>query len=245
MYTFVSEPNPLTEHEDCGQVFNSNLKKMPDPSTFNPTTNGTFVDQWMQTALSFGARYAILVTKHCDGFVAYPTEAKFADGTPYGYSAKHSKWRGGKGDLLRDFVTSARKHGIVPGFYYSLSGNFYMPTDPDPPTKGVHPVSVGEYYDVVLQQLREVWGNYGELGEIWFDGRDPFNQNAAFEKRVADLARELQPNSILLQGPQSLPNVARKGDGETARVHDPNWYCPIDLFTCMHACMHACMYESE
>lgn len=224
MYTFVSEPNPLTDHEDCGQVFNDNLKIMPDASTFNPTSNGTFVDQWMQTALAFGAKYAILVTKHCDGFVAYPTKARFADGSPYTYSAEHSTWRGGNGDLLQDFVTSARNHGIVPGFYYSLLGNFYIPTDADPPTKGVHPVGLGEYYDVVLQQLHEVWGNYGELGEIWFDGATPFKQNITFETKVAKLVSELQPNAILLQGPRGLANAARKGDGETARVHNPNWY---------------------
>lgn len=275
MYTFVSEPNPLTEHEDCAQVFNHNLKQMPDPSTFHPTTNGTFVDQWMDTALAFGARYAILVTKHCDGFVAYATKAKFADGSPYTYSAEYSAWRGGKGDLLRDFVTSARRHGLVPGFYYSLPGNFYIPTmaDPptrihpvtvaepptqgvhplivaNPPTRGVHPVTVGEYYDVVMQQLREVWGNYGELGEIWFDGAHPFNQNATFERRVCDLARELQPNAILLQGPGGVSggvvNLARKGDGETARVHDPNWseHCLLcssltDSFICLR--LHACV----
>ena len=81
MYTFVSQPNALDQrHADCGQVFNSDLKSMPDPSVFNPP-DSNFVDQWMEAASAFGARYAMLVVKHCDGFVAYPTNATFADGT--------------------------------------------------------------------------------------------------------------------------------------------------------------------
>ena len=92
---------------------------MPHPDVFAPNAS-SFTDQWMTTAKAFGAKYAILVVKHCDGFVAYPTTATFADGTPYAYGAAQSAWRGGKGDLVRDFVTSARSHGLVPGMYYSL-----------------------------------------------------------------------------------------------------------------------------
>jgi hypothetical protein len=31
-------------------------------------------------------------------------------------------------------------------------------------------VTQAQYDDIVLQQLEELWGNYGPLAEIWFDG---------------------------------------------------------------------------
>jgi hypothetical protein len=72
MYTFVSQPNSINgPHEDCGQVFNRNLTEMPAPSTFNPSQLS--IDQWMKASVSFGAKYAILVAKHGDGFITFPT----------------------------------------------------------------------------------------------------------------------------------------------------------------------------
>ena len=38
----------------------------PSPSTFNPSSLDT--DQWIHTAKSLGAKYAVLVAKHCSGF---------------------------------------------------------------------------------------------------------------------------------------------------------------------------------
>lgn len=231
MYTFVSQPNPVTaRHQDCGAVFNADLAAMPHPSVFNPSNASTMVDQWMEASKAMGARYAILVAKHCDGFVSFPTNATFADGSPYGYGVQQSSWRGGRGDLARDFVESARKHGISPGFYYSLDGNFYLSVADGKPTPataaGQRPATTAEYYDIVLTQLAELWGNYGQLGEIWFDGKNPFVQNATLQAAVAALAGRLQPHALLMQGP-SATNAGRKGDGETCEVHDPNWYtCP-------------------
>ena len=165
MYTFVSQPNSVDgPHEDCGQVFNSNLTEMPAPSTFNPERLS--VDQWMQASRDFGAKYAILVTKHGDGFINFQTNVTFDDGSPYGYGVQQSSWRNGSGDLLMDFVTSARKHGISPGVYYSLPSNFYLPVDTNGTTKGQRPVSRKEYYRIVLAHLEEVWGGYGPLGEV-------------------------------------------------------------------------------
>jgi len=98
-------------------------------------------------------------------------------------------------------------------------------------TQGQHPANREEYYRIVMQQLRELWGNYGPLGEIWFDSGTPFNNNATFQKAIADLTAELQPNTILLQGPDTT-NAARKGNGETGTVHDPNWYTCKSSMAC-------------
>ena len=45
MHIFLSQPNDLNDHEDCGQVFNYQLDEMPHPDTFNPAEGkSTFVD---------------------------------------------------------------------------------------------------------------------------------------------------------------------------------------------------------
>src|SRR5438045_9028992 len=56
-------------------------------------------------------RYAVLTTKHHDGFALWPTEhTDFGVAqTPYG------------GDLVREYVDAARAEGLRVGFYHSLS----------------------------------------------------------------------------------------------------------------------------
>ncbi len=235
MYTFVSQPNNVSgPHEDCGQVFNSNLDQMPPPSTFNPTQLN--IDQWMLASKAMNAKYAILVAKHGDGFINFPTNATFRSGEPYNYGVQQSSWLAGKGDLVREFVTSARKHGLSPGLYYSLGDNYYLSIGanqtaagfPIPnTTKGQHPVRTrDEYLQIVYTQLSELWGRYGQLGELWFDGALPFSNDRAMRQQIAEMAARLQPHAILLDGP-SAKNAARKGNGETCTVHNPNWYsCP-------------------
>jgi len=226
----------MNKHEDCTQVFNTHLGQMPPPSTFHPSTEGRFVDNWMNATKAFGGKYAILVAKHCDGFVSFQTKATFDDGTPYGYGVQQSNWQNGKGDLAKDFTDSAREHGINPGLYYNLgNGNYYLSYDRNKgpihtKTKGQHKVSSkAEYFRIIKQQVTELWSNYGQLSEIWFDSAQPFDHDQSLQQEMEELTKKLQPNTILLQGP-SARNGARKGDGETGVVHNPNWYtCPSTM----------------
>merc|ERR1712113_232940 len=123
-----------------------------------------------------------------------------------------------------DFVNSARRHGLKPGLYYNLFGNYYL--EGLGATAGQRQVTPAESFNITLTHLHELWSNYGDLAELWFDGRAPFGNNVTFQQQVAGLIANLQPNAIALQGP-SVVNGARKGNGETCTVHDPNWYlCP-------------------
>jgi len=70
----------------------------PDLSVFNPKELNT--DQWIRAAKAAGAKYAILVAKHCSGFSLWPTKA-------HGYSVKNTPWRNGKGDIVKDFIVVA------------------------------------------------------------------------------------------------------------------------------------------
>ena len=64
---------------------------------------------------------------------------------------------GGKGDVVADFKASCLKRGIGVGYYYSMG---HRPGSPV-----TRPTS-----DVELQQLNELWGKYGNDGnltELW------------------------------------------------------------------------------
>ena len=87
------------------------------------------------------------------------------DGSPYAFSVAHSAWRGGKGDVVRDFLGSRKKHGLGTGNYYSIAANEHLDR-----------LNVTNHTQIVLQQLEELWGEYGDDGhliELWFDGGIP------------------------------------------------------------------------
>lgn len=85
----------------------------PDASVFNPTELNT--DQWLETAHKLGAKYAVLVAKHCSGFSLWPTEA-------HDYSIKQSPWKNGEGDIVADFIASCKKYNIKPGHLCQHNG---------------------------------------------------------------------------------------------------------------------------
>ena len=60
----------------------------------------------------YGATQICLTVRHVDGFSLWPTSVN-------NYSVASSPWRGGKGDVVKDFVTSVRKYGLSPCFYIS------------------------------------------------------------------------------------------------------------------------------
>ena len=167
-------------------------------SLFNP--DGMDVDGWVRAARDMGAQYAVLVAKHCTGFCLWPTEA-------HGYSVKSSPWKNGQGDVAREFVNACRKYDVLPGFYYSVSCNQYMNVDNPGLVRDHDPEKQRAYNAMALRQLTELWTNYGELFEIWFDGGClPPEQGGP---DVAGLLKQLQPNAVVFQGPKGLPSRLR------------------------------------
>ena len=134
---------------------------LPQASVFNPTALDT--DQWLATAKAAGARYAVLVAKHCSGFCLWPTAA-------IDFSVRQSPWKSGQGDVVADFIASCRKHDVQPGLYYSTSFNGYLQIGQGGRPLSGRPEDLRRYNDIVVQQLTELWTHYGPLFEIWFDG---------------------------------------------------------------------------
>jgi len=184
----------------------------PDPSVFNPSDLNT--DQWIEAAVAAGARYAVLVAKHCSGFSLWPTKA-------HPYSVASSPWKDGKGDIVADFFRSCRKYGVRPGLYCSLACNAYLNVDNPGLVRDGDPEKQARYNEIALQQLAELWTNYGEVFEIWFDGGVlPPEQGGP---DVVSLMRELQPDAIVFQGPSSWPHCVRWCGNELGIAAEPNW----------------------
>lgn len=184
----------------------------PDAADFNPTDLDT--DQWLETASALGARYAVLVAKHCSGFCLWPTKA-------HPYSVRNCPWKNGEGDIVADFVASCKKYGIRPGIYASTTANGYLHVDNPGIVQKDAPVTQEQYNEIVTRQLTELWSDYGDLFEIWFDGGvlSPGQGGAD----VLSIVRKLQPNAIAFQGPYGHPNLIRWVGNEEGTAPDPCW----------------------
>lgn len=165
----------------------------PGPGIFNPEKLDT--EQWMAAAEALGAKYAVFVAKHGSGFLSWQSDQ-------YPYGVRQSPYQGGQGDIVRDFVASCRKHGIKPGIYASISSNGYLEVD-NPGLvnrgRGGDPEAQAHYARICEGLLTELWGNYGGLFEIWFDGGvlDPSQGGPD----MLPILRRLQPQAIVFQGP--------------------------------------------
>jgi alpha-L-fucosidase len=161
-----------------------------DPATFNPTALDC--RQWVAAAKAGGLKALILTAKHHDGFCLWPTATT-------SHSVAHSPFRGGKGDLVREFVAACRDGGIGAGLYCS-------PWDRNHAAYGTP-----EYVQVYHAQWRELLSNYGPLVELWFDGANGGEgyYGGAREKRTIDAftyyrfdelwaeCRRLQPEAVM------------------------------------------------
>ncbi len=140
--------------------------------TFNPTELDC--ENWMQTVKESGAKYAILTTKHHDGFALWPS--KYTD-----YSVKNTTWRDGKGDVVKEFTDACRKYDIKVGLYYS------------PAQQGIDNMTDEEYDDYFIGQLSELLENYGKIDYMWFDGCGSEKHNYNKDRIIARI-NELQPD---------------------------------------------------
>ena len=201
-----------------GYSFREHWGYTPDPSVFNPVELDT--DQWIATAKSAGATYAVLVAKHCSGFSLWPT-------TAHDYNVQASPWRDGKGDIVADFIRSCRKYGLRPGLYCSASTNAYLNVDNPGKVRSGDPAEQARYNHVVETQLTELWSNYGEVFYIWFDGG--VMPPEAGGPAIVPLLKQLQPRAVVYQGPHDWPSLTRFVGNERAEAPDPFWNTTSDL----------------
>ncbi|WP_315822364.1 alpha-L-fucosidase [Paraflavitalea speifideaquila] len=119
------------------------------PGIFNPTQ--TNAGQWARTLKETGFKTLILTCKHHDGFCLWPS--KYTE-----HSIKHSPYKNGKGDIVREASDAAKKYGLQFGVYLS-------PWDRNRADYGQ-----ASYLTYYRNQLKELFTNYGPVFEMWFDG---------------------------------------------------------------------------
>lgn len=175
-----------------------------DPATFNPTALDA--RQWARVARLAGFRALILTAKHHDGFCLWPTRTTR-------HSVAASPWRGGAGDVVREFVDACHAESLKAGLYLS-------PWDRHEPTYG----DSARYNDVYVAQLTELLTGYGRIGEVWFDGANGEGPNGRTQTydwpRVWSVVRRLQPHAVIFS--DAGPDVRWIGN-EQGLAGDPNW----------------------
>ncbi len=178
--------------------FRSDFNYQPPASVFNPECLDT--DQWIEAAVSAGAKYAVLVAKHCSGFSLWPTKQ-------HDYHIGNSPYKNGKGDIVAEFIASCKKYGVLPGIYCSASCNAYYKVDSPGLCISGDKDEQKRYNDMVIGQLTELWTEYGELFEIWFDGGCLPPEKGG--PPIAELLCKLQKDAIVFQGPINMGNGIR------------------------------------
>ncbi|WP_262245151.1 alpha-L-fucosidase [Parapedobacter soli] len=202
----------------------SDMMSVPEVEIFNPTQLDA--EQWVKTAVSFGAKHVVLTAKHHNGFCLWPTITT-------DYSVKNVPWRDGQGDVVAEFVAACRKYGVKPGLYIS-SGDKYLgcTSTPDPMGERKLVGDIDTYFPVFFEQVRELLTNYGAIDYVWFDGaHDPFGWDVshpetglplgtAYGDAIRALIRNLQPQAVVFGGTQ--PDVRWSGS-EQGWASYPLW----------------------
>jgi alpha-L-fucosidase len=175
---------------------------------FNPTDLDC--DQWCRIAKQAGAKGVIITAKHHDGFCLWPSQYSQ-------HTVRESKWKDGKGDVLRELADAAQRNGLKLGFYLS-------PWDRNHPQYGTP-----EYNDVYAKTLTELLTGYGPLFEIWWDGANgegPNGKRQVYDfHRFEKMAAKLQPNAVIFS--DIGPGCRWAGNEEGLIRTETNW-CTLD-----------------
>jgi alpha-L-fucosidase len=191
-------------------------------SNFNP-------DKWIKAAKDAGFTYAVLTTKHHEGFALWPSA--------YGnFNTKN--FIGGK-DLVRPFVEACRKYGLKVGLYFSPPDWYFdkeyrnflfggggknnpnfpaLDADLNPRYSKPSPEAVrahkAAYAEMIRGQITELLTNYGKIDLLWFDGKAAIDNPT--EVVTQQEIRRLQPGVVI------NPRLHGTGDFKTFERTPPS-----------------------
>jgi len=138
--------------------------------------------QWCRIAKAAGAKGVIITAKHHDGFCLWPS--KFST-----HTIRESKWRNGKGDILKELSQACKEYGLKFGVYLS-------PWDRNHPAYGTE-----KYNDIFISMMKEIFTNYGPIWEFWWDGANgegPNGKKQVYDfKRFEDFVKKTSPQTVV------------------------------------------------
>lgn len=177
---------------------------------------------WAALAKEAGAGYAVLTTRHHDGFALWPTKTD-------DFNAGRI---GPKRDLVRPYVEAMRAVGLKVGLYYSPAawhhpdypGPFYRdwPNEKDWASNDARERFIAYY----RAQLVELMSDYGKIDYLWFDGCIPDDLQ---RREVNEELLRLQPHLLINErnGPPSHVHVSEQAI--RAPKHDVPWEACMTL----------------
>ena len=169
-----------------------------DPDMYDPR-------EWARAAKKAGMKYAVLTTKHHEGFCLF--DSAYTD-----YKATNTK--AGR-DLVREYVDAFRAEGLKVGFYYSLIDWHHpdFPIDPLHPRRDDDNIDelnkgrdIRRYAEYMRNQVTELLTNYGKIDILWFDFSYPDSEYRGMKgkgkldweaEELIATARRLQPEIII------------------------------------------------
>jgi alpha-L-fucosidase len=139
-------------------------------------------NQWCRIAKTAGAKGIIITAKHHDGFCLWPS--KFST-----HTVRESKWKDGKGDVLKELSEACKKFGLKFGVYIS-------PWDRNHPDYGTE-----KYNAVFVGMMKELFTNYGPIWELWWDGANGEGTNGKKQvynwKLYKQTVQQLSPQTVI------------------------------------------------
>lgn len=279
-------------------------------STFAPPAVDTA--QWMRSLKAAGVTQVMLTAKHHDGFVLYPTrytnhsvvaspwwitsgcadpardnaEAKRAEDPSAYWQTRNTRCANSRGDILRDYVESARAAGLKVGVYLSPADGAELPkqffadevkrieakvatgqslsieeqatyedragapqgqgrygtnsaaTRRTIPTLVPHDDRAGalaagklpkftvdedDYNTYYLNQIYELFTQYGPIDELWLDGANPWRDHGISETydftTWFKLVHALSPDTVTFAGPAGVRWVGN----EAGQARETEW----------------------
>ncbi len=182
------------------------LAKKFNPQNYDP-------DRWLRAAARAGFKYAVLTTRHHDGYALWPSE----------YGNFGVKQHLGGRDLVGPYVEACRKNGLKVGFYYSPGNWLFNP--PGWPWLGFPlrndkflfrrpersenapryaDVPISEFqkhfetlYRYVKGQIGELLTRYGKIDLLWWDGYDWPIGVEHHPQEMESYVRSLQPGIVM------------------------------------------------
>jgi alpha-L-fucosidase len=184
-----------------------------DPQNYDP-------EKWLAKAAEAGFQYAVLTTKHHEGFAMWPSEHGDLN------TKNHMRGR----DLVRPFVDACRNVGLKVGLYFSPPDWWYCRNHmsfsyPDQPPVDFHhcpavipkpPPEFGErLVRYTRNQIEELLSNYGSIDIMFFDGCVSPDFSDSHVAISMERLRELQPGMLV------NPRMHGYGDYLTPESHMP------------------------